>query len=205
MDNYSYFFYMETDVLPIQQDWAEILWILTRDIFGYWQKGGMIRTRNFLERGWGPDLHINGNSLYKSGDICFQNFLKRVQSTFPHKPFDMGLRAFRLDDNRFVEQQRFMHKFVYSDFLQNHGDGYSSFSRKKVSKMSPNTYFVHSKQPLEGEYVVHSQVEKSMRMVKGYVENCTLETSEMQKDWDLFLYRESQKEYWANLYKNIPD
>jgi hypothetical protein len=51
-----------------------------------------VRTRDFLDRGWGADYHINGNSLYKMGDPCFERFLRRVQTTYPHKPFDMGVR-----------------------------------------------------------------------------------------------------------------
>ncbi len=52
----------------------------------------MVRTRNFLERGWGPDYHINGNSIYRVGNPCFERFLRRAQTKYPHKPFDMALR-----------------------------------------------------------------------------------------------------------------
>jgi hypothetical protein len=83
---------MEPDVLPIQRNWLHAIWQHTRTPETFWQKGGLIRTKDFLSRGWGPDYHINGNSIYRVNDYCFINFLKRVQSKYPHKPFDMAIR-----------------------------------------------------------------------------------------------------------------
>ena len=54
--------------------------------------GGLIRTKKFLDRGWGPDYHINGNSIYRVNDTCFLNFLRRVETKYYDKGYDMAIR-----------------------------------------------------------------------------------------------------------------
>jgi hypothetical protein len=105
-----------------------------------------------------------------------------------------------LDEKKFVEQQRFMHKFVYSDLLQNHGDGFSMFSRHRVTSLSPNCYFVHSKQPTEGEYHEHPHTKIALKMVEEFVE-CNITTT--QDKWEAELYKESMREYWKQIYKHL--
>ena len=92
-ESYSYIFFMEADVWPIQSNWLSALWHHTQGVESFWMKGGIIRTKEFLSRGWGPDYHINGNSLYKTNNTCFLNFLRRVQTEYPHKPYDMAIRC----------------------------------------------------------------------------------------------------------------
>jgi hypothetical protein len=91
-ENYNYIFFMESDVWPVQSNWLQALWYHTQQVEPFWMKGGIIRTRDFLSRGWGPDYHMNGNALYKTNDSCFLNFLRRVQVHYPHRPYDMAIR-----------------------------------------------------------------------------------------------------------------
>jgi hypothetical protein len=94
-----------------------------------------------------------------------------------------------------------MHKFIFSDILQNHGDGVSNFSRISVAKMSPNSYFVHSKRHLPEEYHVHPAVTRLKELLLPFIDGCDL-SPKPTDDWDLKLYTESTKDFWQETYKS---
>jgi hypothetical protein len=94
-----------------------------------------------------------------------------------------------------------MHKFVYSDLVQNHGDGVSNFSRVKVTKKSPNCYFVHSKETLAEEYVVHPFVSEALGGVFPLQENCVSRKDSLEH-WERQLYNLNLSAYWKSIYKS---
>lgn len=93
-----------------------------------------------------------------------------------------------------------MHKFVYSDILQNHGDGISNFSRRSVSRKSPNCYFVHSKEPLPEEYEVHPYVGEAIALLSP-LQLCT-KVEPVLEDWEKTLYSSNMSDFWKSVYKS---
>lgn len=110
-------------------------------------------------------------------------------------------RAYRTDETRFQELQRFMHKFVYSDFLHNYGDGVTLFSRKKIVQLSPQCFFVHSKLKRDEEYPRHPLVDSAWRLVLPFREECPELIEDYQSNWDYKYYKEDTKEYWKTIYQ----
>lgn len=64
-EKYEYIFYMETDVFPIQKNWAEALWLHTRSVEPFWQKGNNLYNL-FL---WQEEWSVQRTFWIEAGDL----------------------------------------------------------------------------------------------------------------------------------------
>ena len=122
---YDFFFYMEPDVVVFRKHWLhELLTQVQGAAARFWIRGSVVRSPHFLSRGWGADLSVNGNALYRLGSPCFRALLQRSRNLAPSNgAFDIALGGIVRDTSRFPEQQRLLHRIQYSDFIRNYGDG----------------------------------------------------------------------------------
>ena len=89
---------------------------------------------------------VNGNALYRLGSPCFHALLQRARRmSYNGRAFDMALQTLVHDSSRFAEQQHFLHRILYSDYIRNYGDGHSIVNVTYLRQIAPLTYFVHSK------------------------------------------------------------
>ena len=86
--------------------------------------------------------HMNSNGMYRLGDPCFTEILKAVADDFGTAPNDAALHLWIHSRKHYREFQRYAHKFVYTDMMQNWlGD----WCRDQVLEHSPNAVMVHGK------------------------------------------------------------
>jgi hypothetical protein len=168
--NYVTFALAEPDIAPVQ---AGFIPALVRKSFtvsckaeGLWQLGSPplskdVDVSKLRER---LDFHMNGNALYALGCPDFEDYMCRAQTFYAPKDlrgicrnvagcatnsndyeggYDHVLYRFRMHADNYEYSRLILHKFAYSDFVQNHGEGL--YDPVAVVKHSPSTYFVHSK------------------------------------------------------------
>lgn len=111
-------------------------------------------------------------------------------------------RAYREDESRFPELQRFMHKFVFSDFIHNYGDGFTVFSRETVVKKSPYCFLVHSKLKKPEEYLPNQQVMYCQKLIQPFIEECSSLIEDYKDNWDFTFYQQDRRDYWKNIYQS---
>lgn len=120
---YEYFMMMEPDVAPIRANWLNQL---VKECFGelhnFWMKGSMYVGSKFVDDDTSSPwlYHINGNSIYHVGDWQWRQFLKEVK----HKegvgnPYDVSIYEYRR--THFKRNQQIIHRFLYTQFIQNYG------------------------------------------------------------------------------------
>lgn len=141
---YDYFLWMEPDVRPIRSEWADRLLEETyHTLHEKWMTGSIYRGDIKSSDGQLPEeYHINGNSIYKLGDLEFNEYLKQVRENQGlDAPFDVSVFLERYSD--FATSQRIITRFAYSEFIQNLGS--SDFIIEELIENSPNTFLIHSK------------------------------------------------------------
>jgi len=84
---YHHWFQMETDVMPVQQDWATSLLQRAESNRGcseFWMHGSlpMCDVLKPEKPENGPDFHINGNALYCLEDLKFDRYMRLVRGTY---------------------------------------------------------------------------------------------------------------------------
>ena len=145
---YNYVWYMEPDVFTIRKYWLDkvALETVSGDAAGFWIKGTIHRkdNRDFSENYLQHRFHFNGAALYRADDPLFVAFLRAVRQYTAARPYDFGLDELLHSRETWRDMQHLIHKFVYTDFVQNrHGD---DISLEALLTRHPNTFFVHGLQ-----------------------------------------------------------
>ena len=86
--------------------------------------------------------HMNSAGLYRLGQPCFIELMRRVETEHPKQPHDVSTHLFLHDPRHFHIWQAHAHRFLYTDLVQNRLDAWSAEGVKKVSE---ETMFVHGK------------------------------------------------------------
>ena len=170
--HYQTFVLAEPDVAPVQPNFLPALVKKSRSVNceadGFWQFGSLPLTKDvdagmLRER---VDYHMNGNAIYVLGCAEFEEYKCRVQSFYIPKDecelvagcstheayeggYDHALYRFRMHPDNYEYARLILHKFGYSDFVQNRGEGV--YDPAVVVRESPSTYFVHSKSIYQNE------------------------------------------------------
>lgn len=82
----SAFFLMEPDVTPIRPQWlAELVRLASpKQLVSFWMRGSVSRCdADYGDLRVRRDMHINGNALYRVGDLAFEDYLTRVRQFYP--------------------------------------------------------------------------------------------------------------------------
>ena len=86
--------------------------------------------------------HMNSAGLYRLGQPCFLELIRRVKREHPRQPHDVSTHLFLHDPRHFHIWQEHAHRFLYTDLVQNRLD---AWSLEDVRRTSPDTVFVHGK------------------------------------------------------------
>ena len=86
--------------------------------------------------------HMNSAGLYRLGQPCFVEFMRRVRREQPTAPHDVSSYLFMHDPRNFAIFQQHAHRFLYTDFVQNRLD---KWTIESAHQTSPDTVFVHGK------------------------------------------------------------
>ncbi|KAI9141464.1 hypothetical protein BKA69DRAFT_1124788 [Paraphysoderma sedebokerense] len=146
---YDCFFWMEADVYPIRQYWADALFTECFDRGRFWYRGSINRSPHEIltedNQEWAG--HINGNAIYKLGDEQFRSvILQTKQHMNPNTnqfPFDVSLWRLTHHPHWWRIFQSNAHKIAYSNFIQNLMQDVTEESLQKVRVNDPDTFFVH--------------------------------------------------------------
>jgi hypothetical protein len=154
---YRYAFYMESDCYPIRDFWLDELCKNVNNSESFWVKGSVYRGSHSLSNI--SKNHINGNAIYATGSRKFNLFISRdFEPWFLEEvkkkswlPYDVAFNIYfnqidsEKDDKKWKNYQNYLHKFKYTDFIQNYGHISDKPSAKKIRQVSKNTFVVHSK------------------------------------------------------------
>jgi len=164
--NYKTFLLAEPDVAPVQPNFLPALvqksLTVNCEADGFWQVGSPplakdIDVAMLRER---LDFHMNGNAIYVLGCPEFEEYKCRVQTFYVPKGdcklvagcqtheayeggYDHAMYRFRMHPENYEYSRLILHKFAYSYFIQNRGEGV--YDPAEIVQESPSTYFVHSK------------------------------------------------------------
>ena len=83
---------------------------------------------------------MSGIALYNIGDTCFQRLLQRVEYLYPGIAFENALDGFMRERSKFIEHQRLMHKFVYTNLFQIFEQG--DYSKREILSNSMETVLI---------------------------------------------------------------
>jgi hypothetical protein len=75
IDEYSYFFLMQTDIVPVGSYWADVIYQESFSSSYFWMKGSLTR-RTDIGQGW-VEYTMDSNAIYRLGSDCFNHFLER--------------------------------------------------------------------------------------------------------------------------------
>ncbi len=148
----QYVFYMEPDCIPIRPNWLNILDTSVRwpnSVF--WIKGSIYRGNNkgvYATRHPPQVFHINGNAIFNLADRRFRSFYVKhfrpyvnAKSKTRERSFDTEFYRFLHDIDNILVTRTVIHRFAYSEFVQNFWR--SSYSLAKMKNEFPDTYFIH--------------------------------------------------------------
>ena len=160
---FEYMIQMEPDVIPIRNNWAQKVEMEVQKLsmLEGWQMGSQPRCNplySFVSSR--KDFHINGNSLYKIGDAHFEEYISKIQSYYPagnagvsvagcatghnyESGYDHTMYRYRMEPENWKYSQSVLHKFIYSDFIQNMCE--DVYDVEEIRNNHPNTYLIHSK------------------------------------------------------------
>ena len=143
----EFLFWMETDVVPIVPRWLERLDEEARYPRGFWRKGAPaghfpLRTGAYLSVAATHHRHMNTMGLYRVGDACFRCWVRRVLAEYGDTAFDVASHMYMQSRSHFRDWQRWGHKFIATDALQN---WLGPTTRASALALGPNAVFVHSK------------------------------------------------------------
>ena len=85
---------------------------------------------------------MNSAGLYRLGDECYVDFLRRVRAEHGDAPHDVSSHLLLHDPRTFHLFQAHAHRFLYTDLVQNRLD---SWTLSDVREISADTAFVHGK------------------------------------------------------------
>ena len=86
--------------------------------------------------------HMNSAGLYRLGQPCFVELMRRVATEHPEQPHDVSTYLFLHSPRHFHIWQQHAHRFLYTDFVQNRLD---EWDEPDVHSLSPETVLVHGK------------------------------------------------------------
>ena len=150
--HYDYMFWMEHDVQPIRPLWIDKLYleISTPEFF---IKGSVFRGRYldkyFNDRRLIPQIpHINGNALFRVGSEEFNHLIRAARLQYPPEkdwnPMDTSLFLTLMNfSSRWSQFQSYIHKIVYSDFIQNWSVDYTENIGQNIYEKDATTFFIH--------------------------------------------------------------
>ena len=141
-ERYDVMLWMETDMVPVRPRWLGRVAEEARWPRGYWRKGpaqqpalthAMVSTHHY---------HMNSAGLYRLGQPCFVELMRRVAAEHPGAPHDVSTHLFLHEPRHFPIWQQHAHRFLYTDLVQNRLD---EWSLDDIRQLSPDTVFVHGK------------------------------------------------------------
>lgn len=148
----QYAFYMEPDCLPVRPNWLNMLDTTVRwphQVF--WMRGSIYRGNNkgvYATRHPPQVFHINGNAIFNLSDRRFRSFYVKhfrpyvnAKSKTRERSFDTEFYRFIHDIDNIMVTRTVIHRFQYSEFVQNFWR--SSYSLSKIKNDFPDTYFIH--------------------------------------------------------------
>jgi hypothetical protein len=143
--SHDFIFWLESDAFPVQKHWLDrLVWECDAPL-GFWRKGPTqqpLQNTELLGMVGIHHYHMNAVGLYRLGDPCYREYLRRVRQEYYSEPFDVSQHRFLHDRRHFPIFQKWAHKFLYTDVLQN---WIGPWSREQVVASSPNTMIVHGK------------------------------------------------------------
>merc|ERR1712185_361821 len=139
--------WMETDVVPIQSRWLVRLQEEASAPRSWWRKGPAQQPRLEHSMVSSHHYHMNSAGLYRLGQPCFIELMRRVQAEHPREPHDVSTHLFLHDPRHFHIWQAHAHRFLYTDLVQNRLD---AWGLEDVQALSPDTVFVHGKHRKDG-------------------------------------------------------
>ena len=139
---YDVLLWMETDMVPVQQHWLVRLLEEATWPRGYWRKGPAQQPRLQHAMVSTHHYHMNSAGLYRLGQPCFVELMRRVAAEHARQPHDVSTHLFLHDPRHFHIWQAHAHRFHYTDLVQNRLD---TWSLEDIWRTSPDTVFVHGK------------------------------------------------------------
>ncbi len=145
-NTYDLLLWMESDVVPVAANWLDRLREEAAGPRGFWRKGpaqqpalrhSMVSTHH---------RHQNSVGLYRLGQPCYRELLRRVRESAPEAPHDVSTHLFLHEQRNFHIWQSVAHRFLYTDFVQNRLD---NWSLADVRAVSADTVLVHGKHEKE--------------------------------------------------------
>ena len=142
------FFWMETDVVPVVENWLARIVEESSWPRGFWRKGAPaghlpMRAEEFLPLASTNHRHMNTMGLYRVGDPCFRCFVRRVMEEWGDTAWDVASHMYMQSRAHFRDWQRWGHKMLPTDTLQN---WLGEVTRAKAMAHSPNVVLVHGKE-----------------------------------------------------------
>ena len=77
--------------------------------------------------------HMNSVGLYRLGQPCYRELLRRMAAEWSLSPHDVSTHLFLHDPRNFHIFQQVAHRFLYTDLVQNRLDEWDLESIRKVS------------------------------------------------------------------------
>ncbi len=139
---HDFVFWMEADVVPVVDNWLERLREEAAAPRGFWRKGPIQQPRVDHAMVSTHHYHMNSVGLYRLGQPCFRELMRRVAAEHPRQPHDVSTYLFLHDPSHFHIFQQVAHRFLYTDFVQNRLD---EWDMPRVRAISADTAFVHGK------------------------------------------------------------
>lgn len=144
---YRHMFYMEPDTWPVRASWLEALHNESK-WGGFWMRGTVMQYAPKFNVGIEPfrtqyQRHLNGNSIYRLDDVCFDKYRALSRNAYGNGAFDVAMTMYRLSTRRIRTFQVTAHRFQASNVVA--GLGVTSFSEAELVARLPDTYLVHAK------------------------------------------------------------
>ena len=139
---YDMLMWMEADVVPIAPGWARRLLEESVSPRGFWRKGPAQQPRLVHAMVSTHHYHMNSAGLYRLGQPCFVELMRRVRAAYPLAPHDVSTHLFLHDPRHFHLWQTVAHRFLYTDVVQNRLD---EWALDDVRALSAETVLVHGK------------------------------------------------------------
>jgi hypothetical protein len=147
---YTHFFMMETDTWPVRSFWLEKIHQQISDgrrdqhfSTAWWMTGSVYRGSKQIGPGY---IHINGNALYhlSSNLIAFVHYFWQIYERYHPTGYDYAITYLLMQDMRYQSiVKRTLHKFRYSDFIQNCWQTGCYENKTQYLLDYPETFFIH--------------------------------------------------------------
>eukprot|EP00040_Diaphanoeca_grandis_P018289 m.96129 g.96129 ORF g.96129 m.96129 type:complete len:1105 (-) comp26867_c0_seq1:325-3639(-) len=189
---------LETDVVPIQTTWAELVVEEAQGAcVNWWVRGSTQLCSPVLN--WRTDrrqdFHINGNAMYAIACDGFRNFLRRVQAFYPpvgeygqchvmsgcetglmwEGGYDHAMDRYLSDPRNYHYARRIRSNIVATPNIQNHCE--DEYDPAEIISKAPKAFFVHSK------FHLLSMEEQNLFRLFGKIYNRRPSSFEMQSLW----------------------